>query len=380
MAGQGQMPARQAAVKAGDPDDVPSTTINKVCLSGLNSIYLADQMIPAGEADIVVAGGMESHDQRPVPRCRRPRRFPLRQHRTCRRDHPATACAAPSTPCLDGARHRALRRRRHHPRRSRTSSRASRTNGRRAAIKDGLFDDEIVAVEIPQRKGDPIVVEPRRRRPGRHHDRDPRRRSSRRSTRPATSPPATPRRSPTAARPSWSCRRRAAEALGVTPLGEIVGYGRWPGPTTPPCSPAQPGHPAGARPGRHRRRRRRPVRAQRGVRRGRHGLDADLGITDEIVNVNGGAIALGHPIGMCGNRLALTMLHELAPPRRRHRRGRPVRRRRPGRRPARQDDLTSPAGSAWRPSAVGFRRAPVGGNPSSPRRVVRRGLLVIRLF
>ena len=65
MAGQGQVPARQAAAKAGIPISVPSVNVNKVCLSGLNSIYLADQMIAAGEADIVVAGGMESMTNAP---------------------------------------------------------------------------------------------------------------------------------------------------------------------------------------------------------------------------------------------------------------------------------------------------------------------------
>src|SRR5882757_5848196 len=65
MAGQGQVPSRQAAVKAGIPMSVPSVNINKVCLSGLNTIYLADQMIAAGEADIVIAGGMESMTQSP---------------------------------------------------------------------------------------------------------------------------------------------------------------------------------------------------------------------------------------------------------------------------------------------------------------------------
>ena len=67
MAGQGQVPSRQAAAKAGIPMSVPSVNINKVCLSGLNTIYLADQMIAAGEADIVIAGGHGEHDQRPVP-------------------------------------------------------------------------------------------------------------------------------------------------------------------------------------------------------------------------------------------------------------------------------------------------------------------------
>ncbi|MFM9131324.1 MAG: beta-ketoacyl synthase N-terminal-like domain-containing protein, partial [Actinomycetota bacterium] len=65
MAGQGQVPSRQAASKAGIPMSVPSVNVNKVCLSGLNSIYLADQMIRNGEADIVVAGGMESMTNAP---------------------------------------------------------------------------------------------------------------------------------------------------------------------------------------------------------------------------------------------------------------------------------------------------------------------------
>src|ERR1700704_5598159 len=65
QAGQGQITARQAAVKAGIPMTTPATTVNKVCLSGLNTVYLADQMIQAGDADIVVAGGMESMTNAP---------------------------------------------------------------------------------------------------------------------------------------------------------------------------------------------------------------------------------------------------------------------------------------------------------------------------
>ena len=79
QAGAGQITARQAAVNAGIPMTVPATTVNKVCLSGLNAIYLADQMIQAGDADIVVAGGMESMTNAPVPAPRRPRRLPHRR-------------------------------------------------------------------------------------------------------------------------------------------------------------------------------------------------------------------------------------------------------------------------------------------------------------
>ena len=81
LAGQGQITARQAAVKGGIPMTVPANTINKVCLSGLNTIYLADQMIRAGDADIVVAGGMESMTQAPYLLARGPCRLPPRRRR-----------------------------------------------------------------------------------------------------------------------------------------------------------------------------------------------------------------------------------------------------------------------------------------------------------
>ena len=97
MAGQGQVPSRQAAAKAGIPISVPAVNVNKVCLSGLNTIYLADQMIAAGDADIVVAGGMESMTNAPYLAPRRPRRLPLRQHRARRTRSSPTACGARST-------------------------------------------------------------------------------------------------------------------------------------------------------------------------------------------------------------------------------------------------------------------------------------------
>ena len=81
QAGQGQITARQAAVAAGIPMEVPALTINKVCLSGINAIYLADQMIAAGDADVVVAGGMESMTNAPYLLRQRSRRLPLGQRR-----------------------------------------------------------------------------------------------------------------------------------------------------------------------------------------------------------------------------------------------------------------------------------------------------------
>ena len=109
MAGQGQVPSRQAAVKAGIPMNVPSVNVNKVCLSGLNSIYLANQMIAAGEADIVVAGGMESMTNAPYLADGCARRVPLRQHRTARRDHRRRAVVRVRR-LPDGPRHRSVHR------------------------------------------------------------------------------------------------------------------------------------------------------------------------------------------------------------------------------------------------------------------------------
>ena len=97
MAGQGQVPTRQAAVKAGIPMSVPAVNVNKVCLSGLNAIYLADQMIAAGDADIVVAGGMESMTNAPyiaeAPGAASGTATPSSPTRSSR-----TACGARSTP------------------------------------------------------------------------------------------------------------------------------------------------------------------------------------------------------------------------------------------------------------------------------------------
>ena len=158
MAGQGQVPSRQAAVKAGIPMSVPSVNINKVCLSGLNSIYLANQMIMAGEADIVVAGGMESMTNAPYLAAGRPRRLPLRQHRARRRDHQGRPVVRVRR-LPHGPRHRALRRRRHHPRPAGRHGDEEQRARRRRHQADGRLADEIVPVSIPQRKGDPILVE-----------------------------------------------------------------------------------------------------------------------------------------------------------------------------------------------------------------------------
>ena len=309
QAGQGQIPARQAAVKAGLPLDVPATTVNKVCLSGLNAIYLADLMIQAGEADVVVAGGMESMTNAPylLPGARSGFRYGntelldaiIRDGLWCAFD--ACLMGLGTERYAAGSISRELQ-----------DELAVASHERAAnAIKDGRFVDEIVPVPVPQRKGDPILVETDEGvRPGTTME-------SLGALKPAFDKDGTI----TAGNASQisdggsaivMMSKAAAERAGVEPLGMVAGYGQVAGPDSVSLL-------------------HQPSRAIQTAleRSGRTLADVDLfeineafaavgvasvaelGVSHEVVNVNGGAIALGHPIGMSGNRLALTLLHEL---------------------------------------------------------------------
>ena len=309
MAGQGQVPSRQAASKAGIPMSVPSISINKVCLSGLNSIYLADQMIQSGEADIVVAGGMESMTNAPylAMGARSGFRFgDVQLLDAIQRD--GLWCAFDA--CLMG-----LGTERYAAgdiSREVQDDLAMKSNQRAAAaIAAGRLADEIVPISIPQRKGDPLVI-----------DTDEGVRASTTmeslgSLKPAFDKDGTV----TAGNASQisdagsaivMMSKREAERRGVKPLGEFISYGMVAGPDNASLL-HQPS--------------RSIMKALE--RAGKKVSDVDLfeineafaavgiasmrelRISDDIVNVNGGAIALGHPIGMSGNRLALTLLHEL---------------------------------------------------------------------
>ncbi len=309
MAGQGQVPSRQAAVRAGIPMSVPSVNVNKVCLSGLNAVYLADQMIAAGDADVVVAGGMESMTN--APYLADGARAGFRYGNTELRD----AIIADGLWCAFDACLMGLGTDRYT---AGTISRqaqdefAAVSHERAAnAIKDGRLADEIVPVSIPQRRGEPIVVE---------HDEGVRpgtTAESLGSLRPAFDKDGTV----TAGNASQLSdggsalvlmSKAEAERRGVQPLGEFVAYGMVAGPD----SASLLHQPSAA------------IRAA--LQRGGLALDdldlfeineafaavglasmSDLGLNGDTVNVNGGAIALGHPIGMSGNRLVLTLLHEL---------------------------------------------------------------------
>ncbi|MFZ4811414.1 MAG: acetyl-CoA C-acetyltransferase [Ilumatobacteraceae bacterium] len=309
MAGQGQVPSRQAAVKAGIPMSVPSVNINKVCLSGLNTIYLADQMIAAGEADIVVAGGMESMTNAPylAPGARGGFRYGNTEL--------ADSIIKDGLWCAFDACLMGLGTERYAAggiTREQQDEVAMKSNERAAnAIKEGRFTDEIIPVSIPQRKGEPMLVETDEGvRPGTTME-------SLATLKPAFDKDGTI----TAANASQISdggsavvlmSERAVAARGVSPLGQVVGYGMVAGPDSASLL-QQPS--------------RAILRALERAGKTLADVDlfeineafaavgvasmADLGITDDVVNVNGGAIALGHPIGMSGNRLALTLLHEL---------------------------------------------------------------------
>jgi acetyl-CoA C-acetyltransferase len=309
QAGTGQIPARQAAVKAGIPMGVPALSLNKVCLSGLDAIALADQLIRAGEVEVVVAGGQESMTNAPhlLPKSR-------------------TGFKYGSVELLDAMAHDGLTDAFDHIPMGESTERhvatlgisraeqdefAARSHQRAAAAaKNGLFDAEIAPLSIPQRKGDPLVVAT---------DEGVRADTTAETLarlRPAFTPDGTitagnasPISDGAAAVVVMS--RAKAEELGLTWLAEIGAHGMVAGPDNSLHS--QPSHAI--------------AKAL-----GKAGLSVadldlieineafaavgiqsmrDLGVSGDKVNVNGGAIALGHPIGMSGARLVLHLALEL---------------------------------------------------------------------
>ena len=310
QAGQGQMTARQAAVNGGIPMTVPAMTVNKVCLSGVNAIYLADQMIQAGDADIVIAGGMESMTAAPyfLPGARAGYRMGdgklidslINDGLWCAFDAVHMGAGTEKYATETGGISRELQ-----------DDLAAKSHERAAAaMKEGRFTEEIAPVAVPQRKGDPILVE------------------NDEGVRPGTTTDSLGKLKPAFAKDGTITAgnasqisdggaavvvmsRAKAEELGIAPIAELVSFGMVAGPD--PSLLTQPS---------------RSINAALG----KAGLKVtdidlfelneafaavgiasmkDLGITDDIVNVNGGAIALGHPVGMSGTRVVATVINEL---------------------------------------------------------------------
>jgi acetyl-CoA C-acetyltransferase len=309
-AGAGQIPARQAAVKGGIGMDVPALTINKVCLSGIDAIALADQLIRAGEFDVVVAGGMESMTQ--APHLLEKSRSGYKYGDVTARDHMAydglwdvftdQAMGGLTETANDGDRQFS---------REEQDAFAARSHQLAAAgWKNGVFDDEVVPVPIPQRKGDPIEF---RDDEGIRADTTV---ESLGRLKPAFRRDGTITAGSASQISDGACAvvvmsKEKAEELGLTWLAEIGAHGVVAGPdSTLQDQPARAIEKACAKEG---------ITAK----------DLDLveineafaavglastralGIDPDIVNVNGGAIALGHPIGMSGARIALHLALEL---------------------------------------------------------------------
>ncbi|WP_342660903.1 putative acetyl-CoA acetyltransferase [Rhodococcus ruber] len=310
-AGAGQIPARQAAVAAGIPMDVPALTVNKVCLSGIDAIALADQLIRAGEFDVVVAGGQESMSR--APHLLEKSRAGFKYGDVTLRDHLAfdglhdiftdQAMGALTEAANTGAA--AVSRAEQDAFAAASHQRAAR------AHKDGLFDDEIVPVSIPQRKGDPVVVTADE---GIRPDTTA---ESLATLRPAFAPDGTVTAGSASQISDGAAAvvvmsKAKAEQLGLSWLAEIGAHGVVAGPdSTLQSQPARAIAKACAREGLE------PAEldlveineafAAVGIASAR-----ELGIDPARVNVNGGAIALGHPLGMSGARIVLHLALELA--------------------------------------------------------------------
>jgi len=313
QAGTGQITARQAAVAAGVPTSVPAITINKVCLSGLNAIALADQLIRAGEVGAVIAGGMESMDQAPylLPKAR-------------------TGYRMGDGKIVDSMVHDGLWDAFSHKHmgdqsddvntefsigRAEQDAWAARSHERAAeAIEQGRFAEEIVPLDIPQRKGDAVVFDTDEGvRAGTTAESLAKLKPVFQSDGTITAGNASQISNGGAALVVTSAER--AEELGLTPLAEIVAHGM--SADEPPYLHTVPA-----------------LAIQSALKKaGLSVEELDLieineafaavalhstrmlfdgsGAGEEKVNVNGGAVALGHPIGCTGARLAVSLIYEL---------------------------------------------------------------------
>jgi acetyl-CoA C-acetyltransferase len=309
QAGQGQITARQAARKAGIPMDVPALTVNKVCLSGMTAIALADQAIRLGEADVVVAGGMESMSNAPylLPKAR----TGYRMGNGTLVDamiHDGLWCAFDDEHMGAGSD---KMNERHGISRAAQDEWSAMSHERAAAAwKEGRFAGEVVPVEVPQRRGDAVVVDTDEGiRPGTTAGSLAKLVAAFSGDGTITAGNAS-QVSDGASALVLAGRDKASE-LGLTPLGRVLAYGTVAGP-----DPSLHHQPAQA------------------IRKAAGKIGADPGGFDlyemneafaavalysaglldlpaDRVNVNGGAVALGHPIGSSGARITITLLNEL---------------------------------------------------------------------
>jgi acetyl-CoA C-acetyltransferase len=309
QAGTGQITSRQAAIAAGIPKEIPSITVNKVCLSGTSAIALADQMIRAGELDVVVAGGMESMTNAPfvLPKARDGARLgdsPMLDAMI----HDGLWCAFDDRHMGEGtdaiSAELGITREEQDAWAARSHRRAH------DAWTEGRLSSEVVPVEVHQRKGDPVVVaQDEGIRPDTTEDGLAKLRPAFTADGTVTAGNASQISDGAAALIVMS--QEKADQLGLQPIAEIVSFGmsadRF---STLQTVPA--------------------LAMERALKKsdlaaGDLGLleineafaavplhsARMLGVSEDIVNVNGGAVALGHPVGASGARLVLTLIHEM---------------------------------------------------------------------
>ncbi|HEX6247215.1 MAG TPA: acetyl-CoA C-acetyltransferase [Nocardioidaceae bacterium] len=310
QAGAGQITARQAAVKGGIPMNIPSITINKVCLSGINAIALADQLIRAGEHEIVVAGGMESMTQAPhlLPKSREGFKY----GDTALVDSMAyDALYDQFTDQPMGGLTESCNVAAQQLTREEQDAFSARSHQRAAeAWKNGVFDEEVVPVEVPQRRGEPVVVSQDE---GVRGDTTV---ESLSKLRPAFSKDGTITAGSASQISDGACAvvvmsKAKAEELGLEWLAEIGASGQVAGPDStlqmqPANAIAKACEKEGITPADLDLVEINEAFAAVGIVSAR-----ELGISEDKVNVNGGAIAVGHPVGMSGARIALHLALEL---------------------------------------------------------------------
>lgn len=310
QAGAGQNPARTAAIEAGVPTSVPAITINKVCLSGLNAVATADQLIRAGECEIVVAGGMESMSQAPhlLPSSRTGVKYgdaalvDSMAYDALFDQATSQAMGALTEACNTGAAEATREEQ------DRVAAESHQRAGR--AAEQGVFAEEIVAVRIPQRRGEDVVVD---------SDEGIRADATAESLgklRPAFSKDGTVTAGSASQISDGACAlvvmsKTKAQELGLDWIAEIGAHGMVAGPDSSlQLQPANAIEAACAKAG--------IAPADLDLLEINEAFAAvsiasarQLGVSEDIVNVNGGAIALGHPVGMSGARLLLHLALEL---------------------------------------------------------------------
>ncbi len=310
QAGAGQNPARTAAIAAGIPMNVPSITINKVCLSGLNAIALADQLVRAGECEIVVAGGMESMTNAPhfLPKSREGIKFgdvklvDSMAYDALFDQFTSQAMGLLTEECNAASANLT---------REEQDEFAAQSHQKAAvAWKNGIFTDEVVPVEIPQRRGEPVVVSTDE---GVRGDTTA---ESLGKLRPAFSKDGTVTAGSASQISDGAAAvvvmsRAKAEELGLEWLAEIGAHGQVAGPDStlqlqPAAATSRACEKEGIAPADLDLVEFNEAFAAVGISSAR-----ELGLDDAKVNVNGGAIALGHPVGMSGTRVVLHLALEL---------------------------------------------------------------------